>query len=113
MNITLRQLRIFEAVARCGSISRAATELHITQPAVSMQIKQLGEQIGLALLDQVGKRMFLTEAGEELRVHARDIAARIVDLTAAMDQLRGLERGLLRDWRNDSNGEEQRDCGYG
>jgi len=96
MNITLRQLRIFEAVARCGSISRAATELHITQPAVSMQIKQLGEQIGLALLDQVGKRMFLTEAGEELRVHARDIAARIVDLTAAMDQLRGLERGLLR-----------------
>ncbi len=96
MNITLRHLRIFEAVARHGSISRAATELHLTQPAVSMQIKQLGEQIGLPLLEQVGKRMFLTEAGEELRRHACDIAARIVDLRAAMDQFRGLERGLLR-----------------
>ena len=96
MNITLRHLRIFEAVARCGSISRAATELHLTQPAVSMQIKQLGEQIGLPLLEQVGKRMFLTEAGEVLRGHARDLAARIGDLSAAMDQFRSLERGLLR-----------------
>lgn len=96
MHITLRQLRIFEAVARCGSISRAATELHLTQPAVSMQMKQLEEQIGLALVEQVGKRMFLTEAGKELRGHAQDIAARMVDLNAAMDQFRGLERGLLR-----------------
>ena len=96
MNITLRQLRIFEAVARCGSISRAATELHVTQPAVSMQIKQLGEQIGLPLLEQVGKRMFLTEAGEELRRHALAMAAHVVDMNAAMDQFRGLERGRLR-----------------
>ena len=96
MHITLRHLRIFEAVARCGSISRAAAELHLTQPAVSMQMKQLEEQIGLPLLEQVGKRMFLTEAGNELRGHARDIAARIVDLNASMDQFRGLERGLLR-----------------
>jgi DNA-binding transcriptional LysR family regulator len=96
MHITLRHLRIFEAVARCGSISRAAAELHLTQPAVSMQMKQLEEQIGLPLLEQVGKRMFLTEAGQELRGHARDIAARMVDLNAAMDQFRSLERGLLR-----------------
>jgi DNA-binding transcriptional LysR family regulator len=96
MHITLRHLRIFEAVARCGSISRAAAELHLTQPAVSMQMKQLEEQIGLPLLEQVGKRMFLTEAGRELQQHARDIAARMVDLNAAMDQFRGLERGLLR-----------------
>ena len=96
MNITLRQLRIFEAVARCGSISRAATELHVTQPAVSMQVKQLGEQIGLPLLEQVGKRMFLTEAGEELRRHALAMAAHVVDMNAAMDQFRGLERGRLR-----------------
>ncbi len=96
MHITLRHLRIFEAVADCGSISRAAAELHLTQPAVSMQMKQLEEQIGLPLLEQVGKRMFLTEAGQELRGHARDIASRMVGLNAAMDQFRGLERGLLR-----------------
>jgi DNA-binding transcriptional LysR family regulator len=96
MHITLRHLKTFEAVARCGSISRAATELHLTQPAVSMQMKQLEEQIGLALLEQVGKRMFLTEAGQALQGHAGDIAARMVDLNASMDQFRGLERGLLR-----------------
>jgi DNA-binding transcriptional LysR family regulator len=96
MHITLRHLRIFEAVARCGSISRAAADLHLTQPAVSMQMKQLEEQIGLPLLEQVGKRMFLTEAGNELRGHARDMATRMVGLNAAMDQFRGLERGLLR-----------------
>lgn len=96
MHITLRQLRTFEAVARNNSISRAATEMHLTQPAVSMQMKQLEEQIGLALVEQVGKRLFLTEAGQELRAHASDIASRMTDLNVAMDQFRGLERGLLR-----------------
>ncbi len=96
MNITLRQLRLFEAVARCGSISRAATEVHLTQPAVSMQLKQLEEQIGIPLLEQVGKRMFLTEAGQALRGYALDMAARMAELHGAMDQFRGLERGLLR-----------------
>ena len=96
MHITLRHLKIFEAVARCGSISRAAAEVHLTQPAVSMQMKQLEERIGLPLLEQVGKRLFLTEAGRELERHARDIAERMVDLHTAMDQFRGLERGQLR-----------------
>jgi len=96
MHITLRQLRLFEAVARHGSISRAAGELHLTQPAVSMQMKQLEDQIGLPLLEQIGKRMFLTEAGEELRGHVRDITERMTALNAAMDQFRGLERGVLR-----------------
>jgi LysR family transcriptional regulator, low CO2-responsive transcriptional regulator len=96
MHITLRQLRIFEAVARNNSISRAATELHLTQPAVSMQMKQLEEQVGLPLLEQIGKKLFLTEAGEELRGHASDIANRMGDLAASMDQFRALERGVLR-----------------
>jgi DNA-binding transcriptional LysR family regulator len=73
MHVTLRQLRIFEAVASHHSISRAAAELHITQPAVSMQMKQLEEQIGVPLVEQVGKRMFLTEAGRELRGHTREV----------------------------------------
>lgn len=96
MHITLRHLRIFEAVARHGSISRAATELHLTQPAVSMQMKQLEEQIGLPLLEQIGRRICLTEAGQMLRVHACDIADRMSQLNASMEQFRGLQRGLLR-----------------
>jgi DNA-binding transcriptional LysR family regulator len=96
MHITLRQLRIFETVARFSSISRAATELHLTQPAVSMQVKQLEDQIGLPLLEQIGKRLFLTEAGAELRIHALRFAAQILELKAAMDQFRELDRGWLR-----------------
>jgi DNA-binding transcriptional LysR family regulator len=96
MHITLRQLRIFEAVARFSSISRAAHELHLTQPAVSMQVKQLEDQIGLPLLEQIGKRLFLTEAGAELRIHAQRFAAQSLELTAAMDQFRDLQRGWLR-----------------
>jgi DNA-binding transcriptional LysR family regulator len=95
MHITLRQLRIFEAVARFSSISRAASELHLTQPAVSMQVKQLEEQVGLPLLEQIGKRLFLTEAGLELRAHAQRFAAQMHDLKMAMDQFRGLQRGFL------------------
>jgi DNA-binding transcriptional LysR family regulator len=96
MHVTLRHLRVFEAVARHASVSRAAAELHLTQPAVSMQVKQLEQQVGMPLLEQIGRRLFLTDAGHELRSHARRIAAQMVELQSAMDQLRGLERGLLR-----------------
>ena len=96
MHVTLRQLRIFEAVARNQSISRAAGELHLTQPAVSMQMKQLEELIGVPLIEQVGKRMFLTDAGRELKSHAVEIAGRMEALNEAMEQFRGLERGMLR-----------------
>jgi DNA-binding transcriptional LysR family regulator len=96
MHITLRQLQIFEAVARHNSISRAAAELHLTQPAVSMQIKQLEEQVGLPLHEQIGKRLFLTEAGSELRAHARRFDMLSQELKTAMDQFRDLQRGFLR-----------------
>jgi DNA-binding transcriptional LysR family regulator len=96
MHITLKQLRIFEAVARHTSISRAAGDLHLTQPAVSMQMKQLEEQIGLPLIEQIGKRLFLTEAGLELRAHAQRFALQSQELKTAMDQFRGLQRGFLR-----------------
>jgi len=96
MHVTLRQLRIFEAVARHTSISRAAAELHLTQPAVSMQIKQLEEQVGLPLFEQIGRRIYITDAGRELRNHAQRITAQLVELQSAMEQLRGLERGVLR-----------------
>jgi len=96
MQITLRQLRIFESVARHSSMSRAAEEMHLTQPAVSMQMKQLEDQIGVPLLEQNGRRLYLTEAGQELRGHAQRFATQTVELQAAMDQYRGLERGVLR-----------------
>jgi DNA-binding transcriptional LysR family regulator len=96
MHVTLRQLRIFEAVARHSSISRAAKEMHLTQPAVSLQMKQLEEQIGLPMLEQIGKRLFLTEAGHELRNHAQRFSMQTAELKAAMDQFRKLERGVLR-----------------
>lgn len=96
MHVTLRQLRIFEAVARHASISRAAAELHLTQPAVSMQIKQLEEQVGLPLFEQIGRRIHITDAGHELRNHAQRISAQFVELQSAMEQMRGLESGSLR-----------------
>jgi DNA-binding transcriptional LysR family regulator len=96
MQITLRQLRIFESVARHSSMSRAAEELHLTQPAVSMQIKQLEMQIGVPLLEQNGRQLFLTDAGQALRGHAQRFAAQTQELQNAMDQYRGLERGVLR-----------------
>ncbi len=66
MRVTLRQLQTFECVARLLSFSRAAEEMHVSQPTVSKQIKLLQEEIGLPLLDQIGKRLYLTEAGKEL-----------------------------------------------
>jgi DNA-binding transcriptional LysR family regulator len=89
-------LRTFEAVAKHLSISRAAAELHLTQPAVSMQLKQLEEQIGLQLLQQSGRRMSLTEAGQELRGYAQSIAAQMTDLGNAMEKFRSREKGVLR-----------------
>ena len=77
-------------------MSRAAEEMHLTQPAVSMQMKQLEEQIGVPLLEQNGRRLYLTEAGQELRGHAQRFAAQTLELQTAMDQYRGLERGVLR-----------------
>ena len=75
-NLTFRQLRVFEAVARHLSFSRAAEELFLTQPAVSMQVKQLEESVGLPLVEQTGKRIRLTEAGTLMAQTARRLAGR-------------------------------------
>ncbi len=63
---TLHQLRVFEATARHSSFTKAAEELFITQPTVSTQVKQLTKAVGLPLFEQIGKLLFLTEAGQEL-----------------------------------------------
>lgn len=95
LHLTLRQLEVFECVARNLSYSRAAAELHLTQPAVSMQIKQLEGNIELSLLEQVGKQIYLTEAGRELYQYSRAISRQLSDMEVALDELKGLERGKL------------------
>ncbi|HFD78888.1 MAG TPA: LysR family transcriptional regulator [Gammaproteobacteria bacterium] len=95
MNLTLRQLKIFEAVARLLSYTRAAEELHLTQPAVSMQVKQLEAGVGLPLFEQLGKRIYLTEAGREMERYAHRILHTLEEAEQVFDELRGLERGRL------------------
>lgn len=96
MNLTLRQLKIFDAVAHHLSFTRASKALHLTQPAVSMQIKQLEEEVGLPLFEQVGKKVFLTDAGEELQRYANSILETLDEAREVFDEMRGLERGRLR-----------------
>ena len=92
---TLRQLQVFESVARQLSFSRAAAELHLTQPAVSMQVKLLEEQAGLPLFERLGKKIFLTEAGTELQEHSRIIAQQLRDADEALAARKGLSQGRL------------------
>ncbi len=95
LHLTLRQLKVFESVARHLSYSRAAEELHLTQPAVSMQIKQLEGNISLPLFEQLGKRIYLTDAGRELYQYSRSISQQLADMEVALDELKGMERGKL------------------
>ena len=95
LHLTLRQLKVFESVARHLSYSRAADELHLTQPAVSMQIKQLEDNISLPLFEHLGKRIYLTEAGRELYQYSRAISQQLTDMEVALDELKGMERGKL------------------
>ena len=95
MNVTFRQLQVFEAVARHLSYTRAAEALHLTQPAVSMQIRQLEEAAGVALFAQHGKKISLTPAGEELRHYSRQIQQLLRDASDALEAHRTLQRGRL------------------
>ena len=95
LHLTFRQLQIFSSVARHLSYSRAAEELHLTQPAVSMQMRELEENIGLALLEQIGKKIFLTQAGEELQTRGRDILMRLAETRTALETLKGVDHGGL------------------
>ena len=96
MNITMRQLKVFETAARLLSFTRAAKELFLTQPAVSMQIKQLESQLDLRLFEQLGKRMYLTEAGKEVLAYARSIGQQVDELEIVLNRIKGLGGGRLR-----------------
>ncbi|SAL32038.1 LysR family transcriptional regulator [Caballeronia turbans] len=94
-NATLRQLKIFETVARRLSFSRAAEELYLTQPAVSTQVKQLEEHAGLPLFEQLGKRIYLTPAGNEMLHYSRAILEQFREADDAMARLKGISGGTL------------------
>lgn len=95
MNVTLRQLKTFEAVARHASFTRAAEELYLTQPAVSMQIKQLENTVGVALFEQLGRKIHLTEAGRELHDCSRAVAAHLAETGQVIEELKGVRHGRL------------------
>jgi LysR family transcriptional regulator, low CO2-responsive transcriptional regulator len=95
-NLTLRQLRIFAAVARHSSFSRAAEELHLTQPAVSMQVHSLEESAGLPLTEQLGKKVRMTAAGDELARLAHNIEQQLRDSEDALAALKGARGGHLQ-----------------
>ncbi|MDX9768554.1 MAG: LysR substrate-binding domain-containing protein [Ectothiorhodospiraceae bacterium] len=96
MRFSLRQLHIFEAVARHLSYTRAAEELHLTQPAVFAQVKQLEDSVGLPLLERLGKQLFLTDAGREVLATSRETVQAIERLEMRLADMQGLKRGRLR-----------------
>jgi DNA-binding transcriptional LysR family regulator len=95
MNITFRQLRVFTEVAQQGSMARAAANLHLTPPAVSMQIKEVEAQVGLALFQRHGRQVSLSTAGEYFLVHARRLLANLKQADDAMARFKRLDHGLL------------------
>ncbi len=96
MRITLRQLNVFEAVARNLSFTRAAEELHLSQPAVSMQVRQLEESVGLELFEKLGKKIQLSEAGREFHHYSQSINRQLHEAEEVLESLKGLSRGRLK-----------------
>src|SRR5207253_7385498 len=94
-NATLRQLKVFEAVARHLSLSRAAEELHLTQPAVSTQVRKLEEHAGLPLFEQLGKKVHLTAAGRQMLDSSREIIQKFHEAQEAMSLFKGVSGGRL------------------
>jgi DNA-binding transcriptional LysR family regulator len=95
MNVTFRQLRVFTEVAQTGSMARAAESLHLTPPAVSMQIKEIETQVGLQLFDRQGRTVALSTAGEYFLVHAKRLLSTLKEADDAMARLKRVERGML------------------
>lgn len=95
-NVTLRQMRVFAAVAQNRSFTRAARELHLTQPAISQQIKLLETEIGLPLLEHVGRQIHLTAAGDELLRYASQVTDLLREAGESLAAMRGLRRGVLK-----------------
>ena len=95
-NMTLRQMRVFAAVARHLSFTRAARELHLTQPAVSQQVKLLEAEVGLPLFEQIGRKVHLAPAGVELLRYTEQAMELLRQASESLSAMRGLKRGVLK-----------------
>ena len=93
--VTLRQLRVFESVARNLSYTKASKELHLSQPAVSMQVRQLEDSVGLPLFERLGRHIGLTEAGRECYHYSRSVSRALREMEEVMASLTGVSRGQL------------------
>ncbi len=96
MNVTFRQLRLFQALADTGSVGAAARAMHVTQPTASMQLKEITQAVGLPLYDVISRKVQLTEAGLELAKTARAVATEWDNFVQHVDAMQGLTRGKLR-----------------
>lgn len=94
--VTFHQLKVFEVTARRGSFTRAAEELFLTQPTVSIQMKQLAKAVGMPLFEQVGKKLYLTEAGQQLLDTCHDMFARLEQFEMTVADMQGMKKGKLR-----------------
>jgi len=95
MHVTLRQLEVFSAVARNNSFTKAAEALHLSQPGVSMQIKQLENSIGLPLFEHVGKKIYLTDAGREMYSYSQGVSHLLDEAEDVLETLKGVQSGKL------------------
>src|SRR6201991_3475123 len=95
-NVTLRQMKAFAAVARHLSFTRAARELHLTQPAVSQQIKLLEDEVGMPLFEKIGRKVQLAPAGAELLRYATQTIELMREANESLSAMRGLKRGVLK-----------------
>jgi DNA-binding transcriptional LysR family regulator len=95
-NATFRQLQVFESIARNGSFTEAAEELHLTQPTLSMQVKKLTSTIGMPLFEQVGKRISLTEVGRELLKTCKSVFDSLDEFQMSVSDIKGVKKGNLR-----------------
>ncbi|MEM8810521.1 MAG: LysR substrate-binding domain-containing protein [Cyanobacteria bacterium P01_G01_bin.38] len=96
IHATLHQLKVFEATARHGSFTRAAEELFLTQPTVSIQVKQLTKAVGLPLFEQIGKRLYLTQAGQQLLSTCQEIFDGLEQFEMSVADLKGMKQGQLK-----------------
>lgn len=96
MHATFRQLRLFLALAELGSVSAAARATHVTQPTASMQLRELSLSVGLSLFEVIGKRVYLTEAGEALARSAQAMVGQWALFEQQVAAMKGVQRGRLR-----------------
>ncbi len=92
----IRDLQVFLAVTTRLNFTRAGEDVHLSQPSVSVRIRQLERELGVKLFEQLGKRVALTEAGRLLEPYARRVVAALDDARHAVEELKGLERGTVR-----------------